>query len=384
MKRVLVVILVLSMMLLFVACGSNVSYDRDNNESDKKPTSGTEIEHTGKKLSGKIIGGSVFSEGLAFVAVSDNSEITYCINKDGYIVFEISEKLVLYGIIDQRFVNGHVLINGGICDTSGKITYPEDVGASKFYDIAFSGGYIIAEKVTSDYSSTKNELGVLNFEYEWVIEPSEALYAALEDGLYEALAIGTRSFYSDGIAYFDEAECGLNINTGEIVDKRDVKIPSVKWRNFADNTYRDSDENVILDLSKTSNIVYDSGSEFVNGKAPIRFYNQSANKSYITLVDESGKFQFEPVEVVNVSEITYMDFDGDSIVVLSSDDQLIQCYNSKGELIGELDTSTLNSKAKFGCKIDDGVIKVSSGSSNLCFYFNTDFTPLFELETEGE
>ena len=75
-------------------------------------------------------------------------------------------------------------------------------------------------------------------------------------------------------------------------------------------------------------------------------------------------------------------FDGDYLVI---QDQTygkeinIVCYNLKGELVGEINTSSLGDMNHFRINITEGVISILGiGShSNKVFYFNPDFTPLF-------
>ncbi len=359
--------------------------------------SSTAPRHTGKKLAGQITGASSFSDGLAFVSIDENEEKTYCINKKGYIVFELDKDLTVMGDIYNRFINGYALVENGICNTKGKIVYPQDVGATTFYGIALEGGYILTEKVTSDYQNTRKELGVMNTDFKWVLEPSEDLYNEVGDSLFETSALNTESFYSDGFIYFAEVKKFLDVKTGELLDPISVEQPSNTWqiyrKSMYDIQYVDLNEEVMVDLSEHDNIT--NVTQFVNDKAAVLFYNKSARKHYFTVIDTSGTFLFEPVETqpfesIDSYGIASLEFNGECIVI-SNDLGLgscnhIQSYNSKGEFMGELKTSTLPySNYMYSWEFKDNVISVRGGygSSHCFYYYNPDFTPLFEqIEAE--
>ncbi len=377
MKKILALFITLSLMFSLVACGEKPSTPVNN---DNTLSTSTNIKHTSKKISGEITGASVFSDGLAFVCLDGNNGTTYCVNRDGYIVFELDKNLAINGVIYQKFINGYTLIDGGICDTKGKIVYPEEVGVTKFYNIAFEGGYVVAEKVTSDYSNTKKELGIMDMNFEWVIQPSEELHNAVGNDLLSTEALNTKSFYCDDFIYFAESKNYLNLKSGEISSTASINLPSHKWQSYSDNTFKDYNKNIIVDLREHKNIVF-TGSTYKNGKAPIKFYNQEASANFFTLINEKGEFLFEPIKVENISDIGLFHFDGENVLIADSllGAQMIQCYNSKGELMGELNTKTLEDNSHYSCDIGEGIITVYGGSniSPNCYYFNTDFTPLF-------
>ena len=149
--------------------------------------------------------------------------------------------------------------------------------------------------------------------------------------------------------------------------------------------YGDLDGNILLDLSEYENIC--DLSNFVNGKAVACFYNRSAEKSYFTIIDEKGDFQFEPVEVRDISQVTTCFFDGETVVLLYSSWGLnnfegpIVSYNANGEFLGSLQAETLDGRNRvYSCRgIVDSVICIDSGYNftYIYHYFRSDFTPLF-------
>ena len=371
MKKIVSLILVLGICLSFSACGSK---ENATNSSDVN-SQVTEIEHTGKKIDGEITGASIFSEGLAFVCLNGDKEKTYCINNDGYIVFELDFRVVdSTGEIDSKFINGLAKVGEGICDTKGNITMPTDVGATAFCDIALDGGYIIVEKITSDFESSTKELGVMNTKFEWIIKPSEELYNIT--GGISMIPDNTQCFYYDGYFYFEDSQKYLNLKTGEIKDTVD-SFPSKQWVN-TDKCFYDYNNNEMLNLENNATINMPAGSGFVNGKSPIRFINKETNKYYFTLIDEKGEFLFEPATTIAFQNFV---FDGESVLVLdqSINPKTIASYSIDGQLLGQIETETIVKNHSFSCYVNEGVILLKAGRNfnYTHYYYNMDFTPLF-------
>lgn len=209
-KQTLSAILVAVLMLCTLsACGGN----KNIGESEKN--SQNAVVNTGKKIKGKIINFLGYSNGFALVELDNDDEKAYCIDKSGNIVYQLDIESGSFAW--KRFINGMTITDGGICNLNGKIVYPEDMGVKSFYTFALDGGYIIATKITADYSSSKKEMGVLNTDFEWVIEPSETLFAEFEEDLDTSLS--TESGYYNGIIYFGMSDKFLNVETGEVLEK---------------------------------------------------------------------------------------------------------------------------------------------------------------------
>lgn len=395
MKRVIALLLAVVLVLFMAACAAapEVSKQADNNENSSKQDSQpgepsteqkpdeSESEVTYQKLEGKITGASVFNNGYALVCVNGDDDTTYCIDKEGNIIYQMDEKFSINGTISSTIVNGQLLNKiigaNAIYDMTGKATRPEDVGATKFYDIALEGGYILAEKVTADYASTKKEIGILNFDYEWVVEPSEEIYTAIEKDLSFLTAVNYGSYYHDGYIFFENSRCYLNIMTGEILNDIDHKTPSEHWTSYStDGKYFDSDQNIMLDLSHHANVKLVFSPVFKNGKAPVFFHNVEAGAYFFTLVDETGNFQFDPVQVIGIPVVGYVSYDGQYLLISDRSYSVnrVQCYNAHGELVG----SYYNQKS-FSAELSNGVILIKTGTltSPQCDYYNPDFTPLF-------
>ena len=358
--------------------------DASNTDADKNTNinvNDTNDNNSKAIISGTITAASLFSEGKAFVQINGNKGKTYCIDKNGYILFEIDKEISKNGNkLYSRFINGYACIDGAICNTEGNLTYPEDLGVTGFYDIALNGGYILATKITSDFNSTKKELGIMNTKFEWVLEPSEKLFASIDS--YDL--ISDRSYYSNGFIYLSKSKAYLNVLTGEISETTDVALENDPMYYYSNGAYYNiNDESVVIDLKKYENIR--RGTDFINGKAVIVFHNQSVSKCYYTVIDKSGTFLFEPAEInLKSAEYMGMDFDGENVLFFDYDisPEKVQCYDINGNFIGEMDLSSFGSSNKtFHPAISNGVIELwSSGGyygSPEFYHFNLNFTKLY-------
>lgn len=357
--------------------GGNQTNNNGNNNSQESSN-----EHTGKKISGKITSASVFSEGLAFVCIDGNKEKAYCVNKQGYIVFEVDAQIPSFnGEILTKFVNGFAFwcggvdfVNGAICDSKGEITRPEDVGTTAFFGFALNGGYIVATRITADYNSAKKELGVMNTKFEWILQPSEQLYNELGKDLSSALFTG--DFCANDYLYFDGCKKYLNVNTGEVSDAVNVQLPSETWLYYTDNTFRNTNEEIMLSLNHLDNIEGTKLNTYKNGKIPVTFFNPQVGKRFWTLIDENGAFLFDPIEMEGFdgawSVFHWVKFDGEYTVFYNDSSDKLSSYNSKGELVGELELDISTGY------VENGVILLITGGlySKECHYYNADFTPL--------
>lgn len=393
MKKLLCLLLFAVIILAITACGEEgLLVDNGNDISQE-----TEIKHTGKKISGEIVAASTFSEGLAFVETSEEPDKTYCIDKNGNIVFELDIDLSVNGDISTNFVNGLAYVNDGFCDITGKLTKPADVGATSFYYIStLKAGYILAEVVTSDYSATNKKLGVLNTKFEWSVDPSEKLYNefADENGYSQISTALNTSDFADGDIYYNvDLGKSLNLKTGEVIKGMgDLKsLKSSSWVLAANSTQYtgyylpDSDtdfsaEGLMLDLTKKGIVC--SATDFINGRAAIIYHNKDANKYYVTMINEDGNHLFEPVET------KYNNVQTDGKYILVSDTQMgtadyAEIFNDKGEKTGEKDVSS-DTSLSYHFYLKDGIILVQagkismmSGYSGKAFYLDANCNDLF-------
>lgn len=391
MKKTILCILAFLLTLSLFAC-SNVSEKSDGdlsngtsntNQANSENNNGNNTENNEsnqekKKISGTIEAGTAFSDGLAFVRLQGNENKTYCIDKEGYIVFEVdTEKNSSF----SAFRKGYAEINGKIYDRTGKSISPQDVGATKFYlNFIEETGYILATKITSDFTGTKKELGILNENFDWIVSPSEELYQGLFTE-YDNLYVAT---YSNPYLYLPGSESYLNISTGEFLESKPEDFapdPSgIALQYYTDGTYRDKNNNIVIDLREYDTLAF--GGTFVNEKAVIVFLNRVSPYNYTyyyTIIDRNGMFAFDPVKIdLQAVYAAKMTFDGEYVVfadtMYSTSTTNYVCYNSNGQLEGKTMSSS-------DISIQNGVIKASEINlygPDITYYYNPDFTPLFE------
>ena len=374
----LVILLLLAVTIIFslAACSKTATLKENDhsNISNEVPENtvaapgNNDTEHF-KKLDEEIEFASDYSEGLAFVRTKSNQQ--YFINQAGEIVIDLKG---VSNLSTTNFVNGLAQIDkkGSVCDKSGKITTPESVGATYFYVDALAGGYLIAHIVDANYAGTINKLGVLNSDFQWLIEPTEENFKLLVDENSELPEMGKSSqnyFYKDFLYIFDLQQFlylkDFTLHTEWEYDN--VPETWICWSgsDSAQYTYiaNDYSENPILELNQISNFC--GSSKFVGDNAVAIFYNPSANQSFFTLIDAKGNFLFEPVKVFDGAIGSYIAFDGNYIALCGSDTYKV--FDKNGKLMGEMTRQHSYSVPS----IADGVFCVDN-----CYY-NMDLTPLF-------
>ena len=377
MKKMISWILAILLALSLSACTDILP--KPNGNSSSGTNSNTENNGNNqekKKISGTIEVGTVFSDGLALVRLVGDENTTYCIDKEGYIVFEAD---IGSGSFGTGFRNGYAIISGKIYDRTGESTAPEDVGATEFYLTIAEHGYILATKITSDFTGTKKELGILNEDFNWIVSPSEELY----QGLFTDHGSPYVSTYSNHYLYLPGSDSYLNILTGKISETEPedfVSDPELRY--IYGGTYRDEDANIVIDLREYDTIAF--GGSFVDEKAVIVFKNQVSKydyKYYYTIIDKDGVFAFDPVEIDLINVEADMSFDGEYVVfesqtVTAHNTCYYACYNSNGEFEGKAEISRRKS-----ISLCEGIIKAYEKDlygPDSTYYYNPDFTPLFE------
>lgn len=260
-----------------------------------------------------------------------------------------------------------------ICDKNGKVTYPKDVGATKFYDIGFEGGYILAEVVESTFDSTVKKVGIMNTNFEWTVGPTEELYKYINE-LNSAISHLEDKYFND-IVYIDNAKVYLDLKTGKIASYEEIvsKLPSDAWTPYTNGVYKLHDK-TMLDMSEKYDNIY-SCSAFCKGKSVVVFKNKETMEYYFTIIDESGNIAFEPKCIGK--NYYYMEFDGESIVFVLDNyhTRISHCKLDENELstfgIGESST---------WYHVGDNVVRkklfIGNYSSKITYY-DLNHNPLF-------
>lgn len=383
MKKSVAILLALFLCLeVLCACQSPFS-DTDNGDmwdkgedGDSKDdslfdhASGTSDDGTNdssrNKFSGVIRYGTPFSEGLAIIS---DGEKTYCIDTNGYIVFE-TDAPSSGSIYSKGYQNGLAMIDGNLYDKNGHVTTPEDVGVTTFYDFALSEGYIVAVKEEATYNSFKISLGILNTHFEWVTPLNEKLYAS------------TKKLLESPTSTYTVGDYIINENNNIIYEIKTTKCYSFDsppadlkeygWT-FSNGSFMQGSDTVF-----TTDAI-NAPAHWVNGKHVLIFYNKSAKKYYFTLVDTNGAFAFEPVELPALSDLEYGSYgayDGHYIVVTESAftnsgwDSRVAIYDTHTDSLRVSDNIFNGHIIYYGGVIvvkHDGVIQ----------YYDLNFNPLF-------
>lgn len=359
-----------------------VSKDRDyadNDTSTKQDFSeyeATKSEENAIITDGKRINNadieyaSPYSEGLMFIKTSTDDSRVYCVDKNGYVAFELTNNIINVNNLDEsKFMGGYAFVRAinesgdfcnAVCDRQGNITLPSDIGATAFFgpDEILKSGYILATKV----DATTSKLGVLNTSFELVVPFSESLYNEFSDSIsdsYKQNFVIGEYFYSVRLAK------SLNLKTGEInsVKLKDI-TPSYKWGTpkSCDGYYRIENNMVVAEdgryIDLADNVIRTS--YFANGTAPILYENQ--DKYFVTLINEKGAHLFEPVPITYAPNSFKFATDGNYLVY--TEKSLLVCRDLNGEKTGEFDLQKFDDKY---LTINDGVITVSNSTEALCF-----------------
>ena len=136
----------------------------------------------------------------------------------------------------------------------------------------------------------------------------------------------------------------------------------------------------MLDLSEKYDNIYNT-TEFINGKAGIVFCNRLENEYFVTLINEKGEFQIQPVSCGEyANQIIY---DGKYILITyggSITGDNAKCYDNKGNLISEITKDIFPDKNwAYSYSLSDGVIEVRGGynGANKYYFYSPNGEELF-------
>ncbi|MCQ2441147.1 MAG: hypothetical protein MJ076_04535 [Clostridia bacterium] len=379
--------LIVAFILLLSGCG-NV-----NNKPDKTENI---VKLTGKSLNKEIIAASDFSEGLAFVKCKGEKDKYFCINKKGEIVFETNEQpiSIVDGLI-KPFVSGLSVIYSkkfnkeGFIDKKGKIVMPNDVGAFKFEVGLLNQGYIIADVRESDFQSSVYKAGILDTNFNWIVEPSEQFRNLISRDDEDKTIVLANTLYSfsydyiiDDYLYVDDLDKYINIKTMEEFDKSSIQIslPSNFWSCSSAGVFTGTEgEKTYLDLTPKYDTLTEC-SKYFNGKSLAIFC--SGAKYYFSLIDEQGNTVFEPKEF-GTEKISQFEYDGNYIVLGAKStfhqigsDSIIKSYDLKGNELATMDTSILDNNKNNIWSYNDGVLLLKNNNT-YTYYDVNDFSELF-------
>ena len=351
------------------------SFDNSNDDNkaneDISNNGDASTEETREKITSKIEGGTLFSAGLALVNYYGHDS-TYCIDEEGYIVFKLNEKIYLnaYGA-DESFKSGFRLVGESLYDKTEKKTNPTDVGATKFYSFALNNGHIFASVIESTFENSSKKLGIMNLEFEWILEPSEEIYNAfaLKNGgftfqYFETVYYHNGNYYSKIENDSSKYNC-IDMKSGAIYQ---IASDEIKFKDTIDYYELKIDYPTAVELT-----------EFVNGKAGVLFCNSETDIYYASMVDEDGELLFDPVDVgycyYNLAT------DGNIIILTSYFGWDIISIDKNGKTLGnitDLNDTVFDNDGRLGVYLCNGILWIGNSYSKEVRYFNSKLEPLFE------
>jgi len=317
------------------------------------------------------VGGSVFANGLALVNY-EGHDYTYCIDKEGYVVFKIEKQNELSTAIDAKeSIQGdfvYFIQSKSVYDIKGNLLKPEDYGVTRFYECGLANGHLFASVIESNFEGSTKKLGVMNNKFEWIVQPTEELFNAFfANDTLNYLYLGSHGFvYRDGVYYYDSRKYCLNIKDGTL-SKYELEISDIEGI----ITYEELREKYPT-LYQVTN--------FIDGKAAILFLNKDTNIFYVSMVDEKGQLLFNPIDVgdhYSPSIVT----DGKTIILAEYSGWNLTSIDQNGKILAKLENlnkTLFSNDGQVNVKISDGVLHILNTYDNQTCYLTTDLKLLFQ------
>ncbi len=366
--------------------GTNDNKDDGQGDSGENDDGENDVD-TNKIDMTKITDMVSYREGLAFAELDDDFSKSYCIDKEGNILFTLD---IMVGLQNLGFYNGIAVFGGSvesvwICDKEGNITKPEDLGgdtilidpslSNRASNEFFKAGYFFVKKTTTTFEGSKDEAALYNSKFEKLHDFSEELYGIYEEFLTSACYGGYLYEYNgyEEPAIFDPISGKKVANVTEFLENFELENPSDMWYWEAEGIYDmlGSSETPVIDMSKYSETLY-CITDFENGVAGVAF--ESADKSFFTIMKEDGSFCFEPVELGGTSP--NIKYSGGKFMVTTSKvyDYIFETFDANGK-IGSL---TVDTEGKFmWFDFSDDVAIVNQIMKDDIKIYKVDFTLLF-------
>ncbi len=379
MKKTIALLLAFITVLLLISCNMDSTKNTDaakndggTNENEKSPENSDEISEgeqpndpNAKYIAVEdVVFTSDFFEGFAIVALREDLENFYVIDKSGKVAFTIKnddftnnaicQNAVSYSANMKPYKNGKMLfVDGFIYDTVGNVITPEQVGVTSFLNIK-DGKYIVAEKISSTYDSMKTELGVLDMNLTWISALSEE-----NNEHYDRR-------YDENIEFW-ESILGENQNSSD-----DFNFETIT--NHVEHT------------------------KFVNGKSGVLMYNRQSGECFVSVIDNQGNFLFAPTKIDSSGSLLNpcIYFDGNIVVASvrsngsASTPLKVSCFDLTGANIGSFDSVSAglckSNSDSVTFSYNDGVVlfRIRKGTYSEYYrqsevrYYTCDFKELFQ------
>lgn len=400
MKKFLSLILALIMIFCVFALsacdGAMGSADNGKNDTENSGNNGNKNDkdddsdngdNTNKIDMKKITGMVPYREGLAFAELDNDMSKSYCIDKEGKILFSLD---IVVGLENLGFYNGIAVFGGSvesvwICDKHGNITKPEDLGGDEILvapsrsnrasNEFFKSGYFFVKKTTTTYEGSKDEAALYNHKLEKLHDFSEELYGIYEEFLTASCYGGYLYEYNryEEPTIFDPVSGKKITNVADFIENLKLENPSDMWYREGDGIYDmlGSSETPVIDMTKYSETLYGIN-DFKDGMAGVAF--KSADKFFFTIMKEDGSFCFEPVELGG--SYPKIKYDGGKFMVTSSKvyDYIFETFDENGKIA----SLTVDSEGQLMLfDFSDDTVIVDKVMKHDVKIYKIDFTPLF-------
>lgn len=319
-----------------------------------------------------------YSEGLAFVSFNNQSQF---IDKTGNVKFTVDS---YNSTENMAFKNGLLMAwEDKLMTIEGEMIDVQKFEGTAFQNISFAmelleAGYFVVEKVSTGYDGATYESAIYNAKFEQVQPYSKELYTFLAEDFSYFTVYNGYIIRDDTETYHIETGTYGEYKDLTLVNKMDFacfSIPSDEERGM----YRNEEK--LLDLSAYETLC----SVNFTGDKGLAIFENEENECFFTIMDEEGKFQFEPICFAETRGRYHCQLNGDVIQaygVLSERQNgkqvmRISTYDLNGNLLGFADVVDQSS---FGLIIYLGSDSIVVDNENVFTYYDINLKPMFSAE----
>lgn len=384
-KRIIASFLsVILAVVCFVACGNTDAKSLNKDDEHKQNTSPWIIDAL---KNGEYASAYTFYEDLAYVRIDEKS---YFIDRTGNVKIALSSNPVFDAEAEQaqaRFYNGLFFMTDHLINTTGESITAEDLGGTALHttDIDYElleGGYIVVDKVTSDFAGATYESAIYNTDLEQVQPYSSTLYTLF----HPDITTGYKLQYYNGYVYYNNymvwKTYAIATNTFAEHDVLPSDLEKLWYNCGVGEIYGlYKGDKLILDLSGYDTLEY---VECVGDLGMATFQNKEG-QGYFTIIDTEGNFKFEPIHYKSNYEDS-CEFNGSVLLVktfLGQQEGGTQAYQFKtfditGTELGCI-TETTTGANQLRIHFGEDTIVIKNGSTGSVCYYNTNLAPLFPI-----
>ncbi len=313
-----------------------------------------------------------FREGRAW-AIKPKENIWKCIDTNGETVFVLEEGETPL----TQFAHGVACTStGNIYDSDGEIICSVEDGLydTIYNNLDFFEGYFVVSKTTNTITDAVKEYGILDYNLQWALEPSEEY-----ENLQSAPGLNESKF---GLFWIDDY---YDIETGETLEYEEMynrllarKIESARHEDLfflevngstgwndetesfdlekagfkdAKTGFYDRDNKLVIDLSEYKKVECLNG--FCNGLSSLKITNEVGGQFW-AVIDKEGNFYKEPLQVNLIYGA------GQNMVTIENTDREYDILNPDQEIVGTLHFVSEKKYNRGSCWFTpDGIAKVA-------------------------